>query len=33
MDYQRFLLHFAGRISCARYWLAVLIILCSMGFD
>jgi uncharacterized membrane protein YhaH (DUF805 family) len=32
MDYQRFLLHFEGRINRARYWLAVLIILCSMVF-
>jgi uncharacterized membrane protein YhaH (DUF805 family) len=32
MDYQRFLLHFEGRINRARYWLAVLIILCSMIF-
>jgi uncharacterized membrane protein YhaH (DUF805 family) len=32
VDYQRFLLLFEGRISCARYWLAVLIILCSMVF-
>jgi hypothetical protein len=33
MDYQRLLLHFEGRINCARYWLAVPIILCSMVFD
>jgi uncharacterized membrane protein YhaH (DUF805 family) len=32
MDYHRFLLHFEGRINRTRYWLAVLIILCSMIF-
>ena len=30
MDYKRFLFRFEGRINRARYWLATLVILCSM---
>lgn len=30
MDYKWFLLRFEGRINRARYWLATLVILCSM---
>ena len=32
MDYQWFLFRFEGRINRAEFWLAVLIILCSMMF-
>ncbi len=32
MDYAKFLFSFEGRINRAKYWLAALIILCSMVF-
>ena len=33
MNYARFLFRFDGRINCAKYWLATLVLICCLIFS